>query len=146
MNRRIPGLSQSVQREEELPEGEYLVQVTRIKYRWHAQKPYYTIQFEVIEPAAFRMRSFSCRLYCSVKALWKFSWFLKDFAYDPDLLGSDEIDEKAVVGLTGIVKISNRNGADGHAYPALDTFAPAERWVELQAGSPPDTDDDRQVA
>ncbi len=146
MNRRIPGLSQSIQREQELPEGEYLVQVTRIKYRWHAQKPYYTIQFEVMEPTSFRMRSFSCRLYCSVKALWKLSWFLKDFAYDPDLLISDEIDEKAIVGLSGIVKISNRGAADGHTYPALDAFAPAERWAELQGPDDSATEVGRQVA
>jgi hypothetical protein len=38
--------------------------------------------------------------------LWKLSWFLRDFVYDPELLGREEIDEKALFGLRGIVKYS----------------------------------------
>jgi hypothetical protein len=26
--------------------------------------------------------------------LWKLNWFLRDFGYDADLLGQDEIDDK----------------------------------------------------
>jgi len=35
------------------------------------------------------------RLYCTPRAMWKLSWFLRDFGYDAELLGKSEIDEKA---------------------------------------------------
>ena len=38
--------------------------------------------------------------------MWKLSWFLRDFGYDPELLDKNEIDDKALVGLRGVVKIS----------------------------------------
>src|SRR4051812_12808012 len=106
MKRHFPGLAQAGQTDEALPEGEYLVEVKRIKYHWHPQKPFYTVQFDVLAPDTFRSRAVSGRLYCSPKALWKISWFLKDFGYDPELLTSDQLDEKVVVGLKGVVKLS----------------------------------------
>ena len=51
--------------------------------------------------------TFSGRLYCTPKALWKLDWFLRDFGYDTELLGHDEVDEKHLVGLSGVVKISH---------------------------------------
>ncbi len=95
----FPGLAQAGQNEENLPDGEYLVEVQTIKYRWHQQKPFYSLQFQVLAPEPYRSRTVTGRLYCSVKALWKLNWFLKDFGYDPDLLNGDDIDEKAVVGI-----------------------------------------------
>src|SRR5512146_1743784 len=127
MKRHFPGLAQAGHHEDELPEGEYLVEVKRIKYRWHPQKPFYSLEFEVIAPSAFESRVVSGRLYCTVKALWKLNWFLKDFGYDPELLTSDDIDEKAVVGLKGIVRLSHRM-VNGRSFPALEAFAPADRW------------------
>ena len=50
---------------------------------------------------------FSSRLYCNPKALWKLNWFLRDFGYDTELLGRDEVDETQLVGLKGVVKISH---------------------------------------
>ena len=50
--------------------------------------------------------SITGRIYCTPKALWKLSWFLRDFGYDPELIGRDEIDDKCLVGLQGVVKIS----------------------------------------
>jgi transcriptional regulator with XRE-family HTH domain len=75
----------------------------------------------------------------------KMARFLKDFGYDPDLLISEEIDDKAVVGLTGVVKLAHRNGTDGHSYPILEAFAPAERWAERKDEDFP-AHDDQEVA
>jgi len=127
MKRHIPGLAQAGHHEDELPEGEYLVEVKRIKYRWHPQKPFYSLQFEVLAPAAFQSRVIAGRLYCSMKALWKLNWFLKDFGYDPESLANDDIDEKAVMGLNGIVRLSHRS-VNGRSFPSLEAFAPADRW------------------
>src|ERR1017187_6509277 len=44
------------------------------------------------------------RLYCTPKALWKLNWFLRDFGYDTELLDRDEIDDKNLIGLSGVVK------------------------------------------
>ena len=41
-----------------------------------------------------------------LKAIWKLGQFLRDFLYDPELLSQDEVDERALCGLTGVVKIS----------------------------------------
>jgi len=51
-----------------------------------------------------RFRKISSRLYATMKALWRLNWFLRDFAYDRDLLGRDEVDEKALLGLTGVLR------------------------------------------
>ncbi len=46
----------------------------------------------------------------STSRLWKLNWFLRDFGYDTDLLGRDEIDERALVGLRGIsTRLSGRS-------------------------------------
>jgi hypothetical protein len=80
------------------------------------------------------------RVYCTSKALWKLSWFLRDFGYDTELLGRDEIDEKALVGLRGVVKISQvvRNGT---SLLNLDGFAPASQWEQLSAAPPASVSD-----
>jgi len=56
--------------------------------------------------------------------------FLRDFGYDVELLGRDEVDERQLVGLQGVVKISHIvfNGASLNRF---DGFAPAGRWEEL---------------
>ena len=77
------------------------------------------------------------RLYCTAKAMWKLGWFLRDFLYDPELLSTNEVDERALRGLTGIVKISHKviNGA---RLVNFDGFAPASQWGELSVpGKPP---------
>jgi hypothetical protein len=62
--------------------------------------------------------------------MWKLSWFLREFGYDAELLGRNEIDEKALVDLWGVVKVS---GVTVHGLSVLnfDGFAPAVRWEEL---------------
>ncbi len=129
MKGRFPGLHQAAQ-PAEVPDGLYLVRVQRAQYRWHAQKPYYVVQFAVLEPKPFAARLISGRIYCTEKALWKLSWFLRDFGYDAELLGRDELDEKRLLGLSGVVKITHST-VNGTSLLNLNGFAPAVRWEEL---------------
>ncbi len=125
--RQIPGLSQAALHESRVTDGLYLVRVEQFKYRWNRQKPYYAVRFLVVQPKQFVGTSLSARLYCTTKALWKLSWFLRDFAYDAELLGRDELDEKYLVGLQGVVKVSHTT-VNGRTYLNLDAFAPAAEW------------------
>ena len=65
--------------------------------------------------------------------MWKLGWFLRDFLYDPESLTRDEIDEKALRGLIGVVKISH-TVVNGASLVNFDGFAPASQWEELSAG------------
>ena len=62
--------------------------------------------------------------------MWKLGWFLRDFLYDPELLSHDEVDERALRGLVGIVKISHTI-INGISLVNFDGFAPASQWEEL---------------
>ena len=138
MKRRIEGLSEiscsSPNNNNEVPDGLFLVRVDKAQYRWHAQKPFYTLRLSVLEPRELAGRTISGRLYCTPKALWKLGWFLRDFFYDPELLGREEIDEKALFGLRGIVKISHTT-VNGTVLLNFDGFAPAGQWEELSSVS-----------
>src|ERR1700758_2490449 len=79
-----------------------------------------------------RVGVISGRVYCTAKALWKLGWFLRDFFYDADLLGRDEVDEKALSGLRGVVKISHTT-VNGTSLLNFDGFAPASQWAELSS-------------
>jgi hypothetical protein len=134
MKRYVPGLNQANgSSDEELPDGLFLVRVARLQYRWHAQKPYYVVLFTVLEPKSLAGNRFSGRLYCTVKALWKLNWFLRDFGYDPELIGRDEIDDQQLVGLSGIIKITH-TVVKATSVHNLDGFAPASQWEKLSAG------------
>ena len=136
MRRRIPGLHEAAPQTEEVPAGFFLVRVSRASYRSHPEKPFLTLHFTILEPRQFASRSISGRLYCTVKALWKLNWFLREFGYDIELLGRDEIDNKALVGLCGVIKVSHSR-VNGRTYLNLDGFAPATTWDEFlleQAG------------
>jgi hypothetical protein len=133
MKRYVSGLSQAnASPVEGLPDGLFLVQIERAQYRWHAQKPYFAVVFSVFEPKAFAGNRFTGRLYCTPKALWKLNWFLRDFGYDNDLLERDEIDDKNLVGLSGVVKISH-SVVNGSSLLNLDAFAPASQWEVLSS-------------
>ncbi|HKS74244.1 MAG TPA: hypothetical protein VJQ82_13665 [Terriglobales bacterium] len=134
MKRRFPGLHQASQ-PAEVPDGVYLVRVDRAQYRWHAQKPFYAVQFSVLEPKQFVGSLISGRIYCTEKALWKLSWFLRDFGYDAELLGRDELEEKRLVGLPGVVKVTHTT-VNGTSLLHFDGFAPAARWEELSGCGP----------
>jgi hypothetical protein len=142
MKRQISGLHAADQCATDLiPDGVFLVRVQRTRFQRQAQKPYYTLTLAILEPSRFSAHILSSRLYCSPKALWKLNWFLRDFGYDPELLGRDEVDESQLVGLKGIVKISHIT-CNGSSLLRFDGFAPANRWEELS----PANLDNSQVA
>src|ERR1700746_2957113 len=135
MKRRIQGLVDTGPRtSDELPDGVFLVRVDKAQYRWHAQKPFYMLRLCVLEPERFAGRVISGRVYCTPKALWKLGGFLRDFVYDPELLGREEVDEKALAGLRGVVKISHTT-VNGTSLLNFDGFAPASQWSELSPAS-----------
>src|SRR5438477_4081334 len=116
-----------------VPDGLFLVRVDHVQYRWHKQKPYYEIRLAVLKPKHLTGCFMTGRLYCTPKAMWKLNWFLRDFGYDSELLGKAEIDDKALVGLRGVVKISHAV-VHGTSLVNFEGFAPASQWEELSAG------------
>jgi hypothetical protein len=138
MKRHIQGLREADRSaSNEIPDGLFLVRVERTQYRWHGQKPYYLLRFAVLEPKQLDGRSITGRIYCTSKALWKLSWFLRDFGYDTELLGRNEVEEKSLLGLRGVVKISHTI-MNGTSLLNFDGFAPASQWEELSAAVPTD--------
>src|SRR5262252_1599999 len=108
MKRHIQGLREAnASAPTALPDGLFLVRVLRTQHRGHASKPYYSIALAIVEPTRYIGQSVAGRIYCTPKALWKLNWFLRDFGYDTELLDRDEIDDKHLVELQGIVKISH---------------------------------------
>jgi len=133
MNRKVPGLAETGRDSRpEIPDGIFLVRVDRARYRWHARKPFYLLQLSVLEPCTLAGRPIVGRLYCTQKAMWKLGWFLRDFLYDPELLAREQVDERALAGLRGVVKISH-TVIHGISLINLDGFAPASQWEELSA-------------
>ena len=131
MKRKIAGLrAADTSNRDGTPDGVYLVRVQRVQFRKFAPKAYYTVTVAVIEPQHFTGNTVSSRIYCNPKALWKLNWFLRDFGYDAEALGREEVDERQLVGLQGVVKISNVV-YDGMALLRFDGFASASRWEEL---------------
>ena len=142
MKRQISGLHDADRcAADQIPDGIFLVRVQKVLFRRPAQKPYYAISLNILEPCRFADHTVSSRLYCNPKALWKLNWFLRDFGYDAELLGRDEVDERQLVGLKGVVKISHIV-FNGTSLLRFDGFAPAERWEELS----PANLDNSQVA
>ncbi len=131
MKRHIPGLHSTEPSEVPL-EGLFLVRVEWASYRWHLQKPYLSTRFIILEPKTLQNRSFSGRFYSTERALWKLNWFLRDFGYDQELLAQDQVDEKALVGLRGIVRTSHVT-LMGRTYQNLEAFAPATDWDEISS-------------
>ena len=127
MKRRFPGLHTEPNRVDDSLEGIFLVRVDRAYYRWHSQKPFFILRFAILEPKELASHRISGRLYCTQKSLWKLNWFLRDFGYDPDLLGRDEVDEKALIGLTGVLR-TGRKSLAGRSFLNLDAFAPPVEW------------------
>jgi hypothetical protein len=139
MKRHIPGLHSLQQDPERNLDGLFLVRVDRAAYRWHRQKPFLELRFIILEPEGVASRSFSGRLYCTERALWKVNWFLRDFGYDTELLNHDQVDEKALLNLRGIIRTSHTI-MNGRSYQNLDAFAPAAEWeaVSCERVSPDD--------
>jgi len=69
----------------------------------------------------------SGRLYCTPKAMWKLNWFLRHFGYVAELLGKNEIDDKAPDRSLGRAQSQRSH----HTRLNFDGFAPASRWEDL---------------
>jgi len=137
MRRRFQGLASMAQAADELPDGMFLVRVAQVRYARVCQKPFYIVRFSVLEPQPLSGHTFSGRLYCTPKALWKFSWFLRDFGYDPELLRREQVEEKDLIGLRGVVKLSHAV-VNGRTLVNLDAFASAGAWESISSpASPP---------
>jgi hypothetical protein len=139
MRRQIPGLHSQHQDSETSLDGVFLVRVERALHRRHSQKPFVELRFVILEPQSCQGRPFFGRLYCTERALWKLHWFLRDFGYDADLLNRDQVDEKALLNLRGVVRTSHKI-VNGRSYQNLDSFAPAGEWEVLSCASIDDTD------
>jgi len=112
-----------------------MVRVERAQHRWDSRKSFYLLRFSIIEPKELTGHSVAGRLYCTPRALWRLNWFLRDFGYDTDLLGRDEIDEKSLIGLRGVIKTSH-TVVNGTSLLNLDGFAPAAQWEQLSSADP----------
>ncbi len=130
MRRHIVGLHSRQQDGDRPLEGLFLVRVEWASYRWHPKKAFVLVRFVVLEPKPFERRSFSGRLYCTERALWKLNWFLRDFGYDMELLSQDQMDEKALINLRGVVRTTHIT-LNGHTFQNLEAFASATEWEEL---------------
>jgi len=131
MKRYVPGLAETARDSgPAIPDGLFLVQIAGAQFRWHAHKPFYLLRLLVIEPRALAGQSIVGRIYCTEKAMWKLGWFLRDFLYDPELLAHEQVDDKALLGLRGVVKITHAV-MNGISLNNLDGFAPESRWEEL---------------
>jgi hypothetical protein len=134
MKRHFPGLHLESKNGNKLLEGVFLVGIAQAFYRWHREKPFFALQFSILEPKGLVGQTLSGRLYGTPKALWKLNWFLRDFGYEHDLLLRDEVDEKALVGLRGVLQTS-RTTHNGRSFLNLEAFAPAGDWEELRSAA-----------
>ena len=135
MRRRIQGLHDADQSAAQIRDGLLFVRIERAHHRWDSRKPFYLLRFSILSPKELTGHSVGGRLYCTPRALWKLNWFLRDFGYDAELLGQDEIDDKNLVGLRGVVKISHVV-VNGISLLNLDGFAPASQWEDLAQAVP----------
>ena len=137
MRIKIQGLNHPGERTP-LAEGLYRARVVRFEPAGHAPNPCRTVTFRILEPFPLAGRHVRSRLYCHDRALWKLRWFLTDFGYDAELLAAEELDDKRVVGLEGVIRLAYW-GADGHRRLDVEGFAPTERWQELCSSPVPET-------
>ena len=111
------------------------MRVDGAQFRWHAANRSTFSGFQLSNPT-LAGQPIVGRLYCTRKAMWKLGWFLRDFLYDPELLAHEQVDEKALPGLRGVVKISH-TVINGISLINFDGFAPASQWEELSAAPLP---------
>ena len=135
MRTHIQGLNQPSERKP-LAEGLYKARVVKFEPAGHVAKPCRMATFLILEPEGYFGRHVKTRLYCHDRALWKLRWFLSDFAYDPDLLAAEELDDRRVVGLEGVIRLSFW-GLNGTRRLDVQGFAKLERWDELSQSSQP---------
>jgi len=135
MRTKIQGLSQATE-PNPLVEGLYRARVIRFGPAGHAAKPCRAATFLILDPAPYAGRYVRTRLYCHDRALWKLRWFLNDFNYDAELLAGDELDDRHVVGLEGVIRLAYW-GNDGRRRSDVQGFAPRERWGDVSVPQPP---------
>jgi hypothetical protein len=129
MRRQIAGLNTFARDQLSIPDGAYLVRVERAKYCWEPTKPFLDLNVAVLKPSRSANLSIVGRIYCTPKALWKLNWFLREFEYDVDLFCRNEIDEKSLLGLVGIVRTC-RHVVGDRTFLNLDAFANKSEWSE----------------
>lgn len=127
MKKQIHGLNNSSSKPPVVPEGFYLVVVRQATQRESNGKAFLALELKVLEPASSAGQSIRTRLYCTPRALWKVNWFLQDFGYDRQLLQSEQLDDRALRNLQGVVKVSHHD-LQGKIVVNLDGFAPALNW------------------
>jgi hypothetical protein len=136
MRRHIQGLHEADQSvSPQVRDGLLFVRVEHAHHRWDARKPFYLLRFSILEPKDLTGHSVAGQLYCTPRALWKLNWFLRDFGYDTELLGQDEIEDSNLVGLRAVMKISH-TVVNGTSLLNLDGFAPASEWERVSSSSP----------
>jgi hypothetical protein len=134
MRTRIQGLSQPPE-PSPLVAGAYRARVVRFGPAGHAAKHCRAATFLILEPAPYAGRSVRTRLYCHERALWKVRWFLRDFHYDAELLAAEELDDRRVLGLEGVIRLAYW-GQDRHRRLDVQGFAHSECWGDLPAPLP----------
>ena len=112
------------------PTGSSLSECNESGFSGRHRSPTTRSAWPFLSQAGLLATSFRAGSIAVPKALWKLNWFLRDFGYDTELLGRDEVDERQLVGLKGVVKISHID-FNGASLLRLDGFAPAGRWEEL---------------
>jgi len=99
----------------------------------------------VLEPSHLAGARITGRLYSTPRAMWKLAWFLREFGYDTELLREDEIDDKALIGLTGVVRVRHVI-VHGLSMLNLEAFASTARWEELSPDNITDPNPGSEVA
>jgi hypothetical protein len=135
MRTHIQGLNQLSERKP-LVEGLYKARVVKFEPAGHAAKPCRMATFSILEPSPFSGRHVKTRLYCHDRALWKLRWFLSDFGYDAELMAAEELDDRRVVGLEGVIRLSYW-GLNGNRRLDVQGFAKLERWADLSQAAQP---------
>jgi hypothetical protein len=110
-------------------EGSYRARVVRFAPVGRAANLCRAATFLILEPDEYAGRYVRTRLYYHDRALWKLRWFLHDFNYDADLLGADELVDRRVVGLEGVIRLAYW-GSDGHRRLDVQGFGPSEGWAK----------------
>ena len=125
MTRHIEGLHAVPEREPDLPSGSYLGQIVSARVTG-SPHPRLGVELRVLEPREHVGARLALTLSCARNHLWRVSWFLRDFAYDPELLDRDFIDPKKLKGLRGVVRIAHQPSSDGKV--RLLTSSAADAW------------------
>ncbi len=97
--------------------------------------PVWRRHFRILEPATFAGNYIRTRLYCHDRALWKLRWFLRAFRYDRELMAADELDDRRVVGLEGVIRLAY--WGDVRRRLDVEGFALSERWGYLSSDQAP---------